>query len=656
MKNYLSKLNTEQYKAATSIDGMNFILAGAGSGKTAVLVARVAYMLDNGIDPKNILLLTFTNKAAKEMKDRIASLVGENARFITACTFHSFCANFLRKNAKLFGFKENYTILDNPDMMDAIGISKQDFLNKEIKENKKEYDLKDFPTSVKIASVYEAGINNCVEFEQVIDLIPDLFIYKKEILEIISLFKQYKKDRNLMDYNDLLFFTKKLLEEDEYLRKQIGNHYKYISCDEYQDTNTIQNKILEFLSEENKNLTVVGDDNQSIYAFRYANIDNILNFDKVYPDCKTTILDTNYRSTQEILDFSNAIMEHATEGKKKTLKGLKHGSKPILIVKDDCYEEADYIVNKIIDLKEDCDLSDIAIICRSAMQSYILENKLNVFGIPFNKYGGLKFMEKVVIKDILAFLRASVNINDEIAMFRLLQLYPGIGKTYAQRISSSIVTTGIDEQIEKYKKKSFGVYIEELNNIIIKLSSLNLQEQLEFLINEYYNDIISRKIKMQATTDGKKTEAFASLKESLEDAKALYGMAKKYRSTSRFLADIVLDATTENEQDDKLNITTIHSAKGLEYKVVFILDCINCVTRKCDETSDEYPEELRCMYVASTRAKDELYIMVPRYYNMKNIRGYLSPFINKNNVLKTMRRNIGDRELLQIAKKPVYIW
>lgn len=651
MQQYLAKLNKEQYEAATSIYGMNFILAGAGTGKTSTLTARTAYMVEQGIDPREILLLTFTNKAAKEMKDRIIALMGEKANGITACTFHSFCAIFIRKNASLLGLDSNYTILDSPDMMDALGIAKQDFLANK-KQEGKEYNLKDFPQTKVIGSVYEAAINNCMTYEQVISFMSDLKHFKKEVIEILELFKKYKKERNLLDYNDLLYYTERLLSNDEIIRSQMDKRYKYISCDEYQDTNTIQNKILQLMSQDYRNLAVVGDDNQSIYAFRYANIDNILNFDKIYPDCKTTVLNQNYRSTQEILDFANATMKYATEGKKKYLKGQTNGEKPKLIVKNDCYEEADYIINKI--LQQKCDLSDIAVICRSSSQSYILEQKLMSLGIPFNKFGGLKFMEKVIIKDLLAFLRASVNVKDEIALFRILQLYPGIGKTYARKISDIIATDNFDTAIKKYEKRIFAKYLIELKDEIEKLSSLNLDEQMRHLIEEYYPNTVSRNIAQQAITDGKKSELYMSLKESMEDAKILATMASKYRSTNRFLNDIVLDATTEDENENKLNITTIHSAKGLEYDVVFVMDCIEGITPKCKPNSEEDPEELRCFYVAITRAKKELYLMIPKYFNMRNFRGYLSHFINKNDVLNTTQRNVNNAEIHRLCQMVTY--
>lgn len=237
MEKYLEKLNPEQYKAATSIDGMNFILAGAGSGKTATLVARVAYMIDQGIDSSEILLLTFTNKAAKEMKSRIRTLIGEKASKITACTFHSFCATFLRKNAHLIGFDYDFSIIDSPDMMDALSIAKQSFLSAQ-KTAGKEYVLKDFPSSSLIGSIYEASVNDCLPQEQIIRLTPSITEYEKEIIDILNRFKEYKKQRNLLDYNDLLYFTKAILEQDEFLRKKTDEQFRYVSCDEYQDSAT----------------------------------------------------------------------------------------------------------------------------------------------------------------------------------------------------------------------------------------------------------------------------------------------------------------------------------------------------------------------------------------------------------------------------------
>lgn len=644
----MAQLNEAQRKASTSIDGYRMIYAGAGTGKTFTITARVAYMLKQGIQPSEILLLTFTNKAAKEMKERIIKMIGEEATGITACTFHSFCAFFLRRNANLLSLSPNYTILDSGDSIDAISIAKQEFLNEQ-KQAGNEYNLKDFPTSKSIAQVYEAAVNNCVSQKTVINTKSEWYLYQMEILDILEHYKNYKKEKDLLDYEDLLYLTERLLSENESLRARMDAKYRYISCDEYQDTNTIQDRILNAMSRDYPNLCVVGDDNQSIYAFRYADIRNILNFESEHPGCESVILDTNYRSSQEILDTANAMMEHAVEGKEKWLKGLFHGEKPKAIVVDNTYDEADYILEKI--RNRTCELKDIAVICRSAAQSYILESRLTAMGIPYEKFGGLKFMERPTVKNILSFLRLCVNEKDELSYYRLLQLYPGIGKTYAQKLAGMLSREGFEKAKITYKKRTFAPYLAELEEELALLKTKKLAEQLEELLGRYYKQTVERQIAMMKTSDGKKSELYAALHNNLRDADTLRVIAQPYRTTSRFLADMVLDAVVEKENKDKLNITTIHSAKGLEYHTVFVMDCIEGVTPSCAENSEEDSEELRCMYVAITRAKKELYLMVPRFYNMKNIQGKLTHFLNHENVLETLSCNIPIQELENLAPK-----
>ena len=398
---------------------------------------------------------------------------------------------------------------------------------------------------------------------------------------------------------------------------------------------------------------MVGDDNQSIYAFRYANIANILGFETRYPDCKTIVLDTNYRSSQEILDFVHAMMCYATEGKEKWLNGLCHGKKPQLIITDDSYEEADFIVRKIKEMQ--CPLKEMAVICRSAAQSYVLESKLNMYDIPYEKFGGIKFMEKPTVKDVLAFLRVSVNEKDEIAWFRLLQLYPGIGKTFAQRMATLLLEEDFSAVGKKYGKRQFYPYVEELWQTIKDIKELSLKAGLQFVLQTYYPKVKERQIELSDRKDSEKSELYHSLKQNLKDAEMLQTMAEKYRSTNSFLNDLTLDATVDkSDNKDKLNVTTIHSAKGLEYEVVFLMDCIEGVTPKCEEGDKEDAEELRCMYVAATRAKKELYLMIPRYYSMKGIRGYISHFINKEYILEKTEANVPEREVEYLTYQPVF--
>ena len=277
------------------------------------------------------------------------------------------------------------------------------------------------------------------------------------------------------------------------------------------------------------------------------------------------------------------------------------------------------------------------------------QERLNALKIPFNKYGGMKFLERYVIKNILAYLRISVNGRDEIAMFRVLQLYPGIGKTRAQSFAKLFAEQGKTAVMNACKGKDYQIYILELIDTMKSLTGMNLNEQLEYLIKRYYPMVIERSIRQQKTNDGKKSEQLGRLIIDLSDAEALIVMAESYRDASHFLEDLVLDAAVDNRYEDKLNISTIHSAKGLEYDTVFVMDCIEGVTPRCPAGHPNDPEELRCMYVAVTRAKKELYLMVPEYYNMKNCHGNITHFLNRPDILATLDSNGEDHSFAKTA-------
>lgn len=644
MQDYLKELNKEQYEAVISVDGFNYILAAAGSGKTHTLVSKVAYMLDKGIDGKNILLLTFTNKAAKEMKDRIISKIGPKASAVTATTFHSFCATVIRNYAYKFGLSSSFTILDNVDSEDVMKICRQRYFE-ECKKEGKEYEKgvrKDFPLASDIMWVREKSINNLKSIDFVIK-ISRFRAYEKEIKKILGYFSEYKKEKNMLDYDDLLMLMHDLLTADEQTRSFLDNQYSYILCDEFQDTNIIQNDILELLSKNTGNLTVVGDDNQSIYAFRGANINNILDFDKVHPDCKSIVLDQNYRSSQEILDLSNVMMTYATEGKEKILKGQFNGKKPELIYVRDNFSEASWVLNKIKETVRSgkCKLSDIAVIERGANQSFILEQKLTKERIPFNKFGGIKFLEKPAVKDCLAFLRIINNPKDELAYFRILQLYPGIGDTYSRRISEEIPKSSFNDVLLKYQKRAFCTYLKEFTDFIESLKSDKLITQLHKIIDKYYPMIVIRNIKNMNANDDKKDESFYKAEKAFKDLPLLFTLAEGYDNPAIFINDLALDVTAPENNKDALNITTIHSAKGLEYHTVFLLDCVEGVTPRCSEFSIEDAEELRCMYVALTRAKKELYMFVPETIKPMFKQGYLTHFLDKYGVDECYTKDFG---------------
>ncbi len=637
---YLSHLNPEQLRAATSLQGFNFVLAGAGSGKTSVLIARIAYMLDNGIQPENILLITFTNKAAKEMKDRVIKLLGNKGESVTACTFHSFCANILRKYASALNLANDFIVLDESDQESALDIVKDEYFEFCEKRNRI-IELETFPSNKEILRLYSMVSSNCCPIERAFNEYKTDSAYYEDITEIIRRFTKYKAEHKAMDYDDLLTYTDKLFRQHVAIREHFDKQYQYIMCDEYQDTNPVQNNIINQISINYPNLMVVGDDNQSIYAFRHADIQNILGFKDSHPGCQEFMLTENYRSTQEILDLANAMMTHATEGIEKRLHGQRRGKRPQMIQCNNEWDEAEWIIRDI--LRSNVPRHDIAIMIRSGTQSYKLENELNKRGIAYNKYGGMKFMEKAVIKDLLAFLRILHSTKDEIAMTRVLQMYQGIGAKTAKKIASGVATDGFKSMTDvKWQTKAFYPLLYTLSMTLEHLATLTLQEQLDYLVNDYYYAIMSDKIKSGKKKPAAQNELLQKLRASKEDAEALMDMTTGYRSIASFLADVVLEATHKEEETmDKLNITTIHSAKGLQYHTVYLMDCVEGMTPRCQPGSKEDPEELRCMYVAITRAKERLVLMKPVYREVyinqdrQQIATKLSHFLSPFNVKQT---------------------
>lgn len=609
---YLARLNKEQLRAAQSIDGYNFVLAGAGSGKTSVLIARIAHMLDNGIQPENILLITFTNKAAKEMKDRVIRLLGNKGEQVTACTFHSFCANVLRKHAAALHFANDFIVLDESDQESALSIAKEEYFAFCEKRNI-EVDLECFPKNKDILRIYSYIANNGCIVERAFNEYRTLAGFKEAIIDILQRFARYKAEHKAMDYDDLLMHTETLFTRNVAIREKYDKQFQYIMCDEFQDTNPIQNSIINLISQIYPNLMVVGDDNQSIYAFRHADIQNILSFKDTHPGCKEFMLTENYRSTQEILDTANAMMSHATEGIEKKLHGQRHGRRPEFVKCDTQKDEVAWIIRDI--LRRNVPRHDIAIMCRSGTQTYLLESMLNKNGIPYNKYGGMKFMEKAVIKDLLAFLRMLHNLKDEIASVRVFQMFSGIGAKTAQKLAKGIATDGLNFMIDsKWQNKSFYASLHELNMVMEHLLTLKLQEQLDYLVHDWYYIISERKILASKKKAAAQNEEIQKLKASVEDAEMLMEMTAGYRSIASFLADVILEATHKDEDiENKLNITTIHSAKGLQYHTVYLMDCIEGITPRFTTSNKEEAEELRCMYVALTRAKERLVLIKPVY-------------------------------------------
>ena len=608
MINY-EKLNKFQYEAVMHDKGPALLLAGAGTGKTRTLIYRVAHLIESGVSPESILLLTFTNKAANEMKERAEKMLKEKCG-ITACTYHSFCVKMLRFYGKMAGISPDFTIISGPDEADIIDIVKSE-LNFQ--------KLKNMPSASVFASMLSTCVNKRLTLEE---LLKEQKYWRfrqneRKLLLLREETKKYKEEHNLFNYDDILLKFDQMLTDYSNIARRIEDTYRYIMVDEYQDTNTLQDSIIRKIRTKNTNLMVVGDDMQSIYKFRGADVQNILSFPKRYTDCKVIYLTENYRSSQEILNLANHVMTNATEGYQKNLRAQFSSQElPKVYSVNDTKTEAEFVLNRIkAKHAEGIPYNDICVLYRNSFQSYELEVLLNKAGLDFEKYGGIRFLDRAHIKDVLAFLRIYTNPSDELAWFRILQLHIGIGKVYARNISRKCLEYGPEYLIDDcHKRKKYGVHIRKLYD---EIQSWECKEFLEILKSScaYYAKTLENTIRnKKVDSESDREESLQDLERNKEDITILQEMAKDYDSALAFLDATTLDATKSKEnEEDKLVLSTIHSIKGLEYDTVILLDCIDEILPSARYIgSPEDNEDVRCMYVAVTRAKNTLYMMVPK--------------------------------------------
>ena len=608
MINY-EKLNKFQYEAVMHDKGPALLLAGAGTGKTRTLIYRVAHLIESGVSPESILLLTFTNKAANEMKERAEKMLKEKCG-ITACTYHSFCVKMLRFYGKMAGISPDFTIISGPDEADIIDIVKSE-LNFQ--------KLKNMPSASVFASMLSTCVNKRLTLEE---LLKEQKYWRfrqneRKLLLLREETKKYKEEHNLFNYDDILLKFDQMLTDYSNIARRIEDTYRYIMVDEYQDTNTLQDSIIRKIRTKNTNLMAVGDDMQSIYKFRGADVQNILSFPKRYTNCKVIYLTENYRSSQEILNLANHVMTNATEGYQKNLRAQFSSQElPKVYSVNDTKTEAEFVLNRIkAKHAEGIPYNDICVLYRNSFQSYELEVLLNKAGLDFEKYGGIRFLDRAHIKDVLAFLRIYTNPSDELAWFRILQLHIGIGKVYARNISRKCLEYGPEYLIDDcHKRKKYGVHIRKLYD---EIQSWEGKEFLEILKSScaYYVKTLKNTIRnKKVDSESDREESLQDLERNKEDITILQEMAKDYDSALAFLDATTLDATkSKGNEEDKLVLSTIHSVKGLEYDTVILLDCIDEILPSARYIgSPEDNEDVRCMYVAVTRAKNTLYMIVPK--------------------------------------------
>ena len=613
MIDYEKELNSEQYRVVMEEGGPLLVLAGAGSGKTRTLTYRVARLLENGIEPDRILLATFTNKAARSMLNRVESILDSYTGKILGGTFHHIANILLRSHAFRLGYKSNFSIVDSEDSRQLISTCMA-----EMKINSK---LTKFPKSNVIAEILGLALNTQNTLEDVLQTRYPFFLHLiNEINQIACLYMQKKKDLSVMDFDDLLCNCRKLLMDNPDLLNKLSDRFEHVLVDEYQDTNIIQADIIDLLASVHRNVMVVGDDSQSIYSFRGANFSNIINFPNRYQDCKIFKLETNYRSTPQILHLANLSITNNEKQFPKELRAVREsGTRPVMVSAQNVLKQADFVVQRITELSRGgVPLKEIAVLYRAHYHSMELQMELVRRDIPFDIRSGIRFFEQAHIKDVTSYMRVIVNPQDELAWRRLLIMYPKIGKVTIEKLWKYLANeeNPLDaifrDEFMTITPKQAKPGIEDCRNTIKLLLDIQPQERTPEKIIEVLLNKSGYRIYLQDNySDGSSRE---------EDLIQLGNFSAKFSRMEDFLNELALltnmskdEEVEEQHKEDKVILSTIHQAKGLEWSYVFLIWCAEGMIplqRALKEPGGE-EEERRLFYVAVTRAKDQLYLSFP---------------------------------------------
>jgi len=603
---YIARLNPAQREAVTSVEGAYLVVAGAGSGKTLVLVSRVAHLVAQGVDPRAILLLTFTNRAAREMLRRAAALLDERCGRVAGGTFHAFANSVLRRHASLLGYANNFSILDRSDSEDLIHRIRT-HLGLSSKERR-------FPNKTTLMNIISSVANTGRGLVDVIN--EDYPYFAEELLDIAKVaevYDQAKRRRSLMDFDDLLLNLRQLLREHPQVSQKLSQTYRYVMVDEYQDTNRVQAEIAARLAVSHGNLMVVGDDSQSIYAFRGARYRNIIEFPELFANCRVIKLERNYRSTQPILDLTNAVIAQAPEVVRKRLyTDVQDGQKPVYLRPDDESQQAAFICRRVLDLREEgVPLHDMAVLARALTHAAEVQIELGRHNIPYVVYGGRRFNEAAHIKDVLAYLRVIQNAEDELAWQRGLELIEGVGPVTASRLIEAITAEGGGYGTlvsEPFQGKRYSASLAELHKVIQRslAEGISVAQQVGEVL-AYYQPILERQ--------------YDDHPRRQPDLDVLQSVAARYNTLEEFLTDLTLEPHQAEERvdaashpdEDPMVVSTIHSAKGLEWHTVFVVHVVDgsLPSERALGSQDEIDEERRLLYVAATRAKRQLYLLAP---------------------------------------------
>ena len=637
---YSEELNSEQLEVVMAGDGPMLVIAGAGSGKTRTLTYRVSRLIEDGVDPSQILLLTFTNKAAREMLSRVEQLVTIDTRRIWGGTFHSVGNRLLRQYADAIGYRSNFSILDDEDAKETMDSAISSLGIKTLEKR--------FPKGDVLLDIYSYLINTRTPLElHLEENFPHFAIYKEEMISVFRRYKDRKREANAMDFDDLLINWKLLLDDHPDIAEALKRRFRYLLVDEYQDTNKLQAEIVDGMAALRRNVMVVGDDAQSIYSFRGASFENIITFPMRFPDAVIYKLETNYRSTPQILQLANSAIVHNRFQFQKELRAVRgDGPEPAVVGVDDVFEQASFVAQRILELRDEGEkLSDIAVLYRSHYQSLELQMELTRRLIPYEIRSGVRFFEQAHIKDVMAYLKIMINPRDELSWKRVLKLYPKIGEKTAADVWSQISSGDPLHQFLSgaagFSPPARGVAasLDSLRSVLRPLNSegmrRNPSESIRLVVEKGYADYARSR--------------FPNAQARLDDLEQLSQYALRYDDVNAFLEEVALanplageDVAVVGPEDEKIVLSSVHQAKGLEWRAVFVIwladgrfpsqralrvpggiirvpetavaEALAVMLPDTTEKEIIIPgeeEERRLFYVAVTRAKQELYLVFP---------------------------------------------
>jgi DNA helicase-2/ATP-dependent DNA helicase PcrA len=634
---YARELNAQQLAAVTAAPGPALVIAGAGSGKTRTLTYRVAFLIEQGIPPERILLLTFTNKAAAEMMRRVADLLGQELASLWGGTFHSIGNRILRRHADRLGYQRDFSILDREDARHLISTC--------IAESNIDIKSTRFPKADVLNDIFSLAVNTQRPISAILDQeYPFFSQLAKEIGAIQESYAARKRASNVMDFDDLLVLWLKLLQEQPDILEEYQRRFQFLLVDEYQDTNKLQSDVIDLMAARHQNVMVVGDDAQSIYAWRGANYQNILEFPKRYPKAALYKIEMNYRSTPEILNVANAaILGNSRQFAKELAPARKSGIRPVVVACNDAGEQAVFVAQRLLELREEgVDLKQMAVLYRSHFHALELQLELTRRNIPFTITSGIRYFEQAHMKDVAAYLKFVTNPRDEISFKRLVQLLPGIGGKGAHKLWKEFEAAtpaavpakpegGVHATANAGRKSSpdssgeIAVRLQACSPAVPKKASVAWAQfvaTIAQLENHSLRTSPARMLRLaiEAEYEEHLKANYANYRSRLEELDQLAVFAQQFDSVDEFLSQLALLSNLEadddrpaNVDDEQVRLSTVHQAKGLEFDVVFIIMLCEGLfpSARSSETEEGIEEERRLAYVAITRARNELYLSYP---------------------------------------------